>query len=180
MIGAALLLGLAGTADAQCLEWFVFDSVTASTTEQAVDGIGDVNGDGYDDIAIGASEAAISSSKGAVYVHSGKTGELLYRVTSRELSTYRLGLQVSRYADINDDGFDDFAVQSSSVTFVLSGFDGSVIWAMVLPTSLLETGTSPASLRTGRTLLGKQQFTPGRLDWKFIPGRATAPYMIIS
>ncbi len=159
------------SSQAQCPQWFVFDSVVASTSEQAVDGIGDVNNDGYDDIVIGASDVEINGMDGAVYVHSGQTGELLYRVSGSELSSYRLGLQVSRYADINNDGYDDFAVQSAANTHVLSGLDGSEIWEFPKGTAIDNAGDVDGD-GTADLIVGDRDYTCVTTGWVYYIGKA--------
>ena len=111
-------------AQAQCPESFVFDSVEVSD----IDGAGDVNNDGYDDILI--TSTASNDYLGAVYVHSGKTGLILY-IIDGNLSSYGngFGRTCGGVGDINNDGNDDFVVSvpSKDQTILFSGIDGSVL-----------------------------------------------------
>lgn len=82
----------------------------------SVSGAGDVDGDGYDDVIIGA--YGYSSERGAVYVYSGSTFGI--DVTSRTFLTAtggasndRFGESVSGAGDVNGDGFDDVVVGSA-------------------------------------------------------------------
>ncbi len=115
---------LVGGVSAQCPESYVFDSVEVSS----FDGAGDVNNDGYDDIIIGALTA--NNSQGAIYVHSGKTGLLLYIIPGNSsIYGYGLGRSVGGVGDINKDGYDDFVGTGhpNNGSFLFSGFDGSIL-----------------------------------------------------
>ncbi|MFN7143903.1 MAG: FG-GAP-like repeat-containing protein, partial [Myxococcota bacterium] len=79
----------------------------------AVDGLGDVNGDGYDDVAIGSPE--YSSDTGRVYVHhGGPTG--ISTTAARTLtgsgssSGQNFGKALAGAGDVNGDGYDDLVV----------------------------------------------------------------------
>jgi hypothetical protein len=77
----------------------------------SVSGAGDVNGDGYDDVIVGAPYALSS----AAYIHLGSSlgvegtaDAALFSPTSAIL----FGYAVSDAGDINDDGYDDVAVSA--------------------------------------------------------------------
>jgi len=81
----------------------------------AVSGAGDVNNDGYDDLLIGASQAAGTSSWGAgiAYIYSGLDGSLLYTFIG-EAEDDRFGMyHISGAGDVNNDGFADVIVGAS-------------------------------------------------------------------
>jgi hypothetical protein len=75
--------------------------------------LGDLNDDGYDDIAIGANAADLAgSSSGTVYVIYGPMDGLNNlddeaNYVNGENANDKLGQQVSRVGDVNDDGYDD-------------------------------------------------------------------------
>ena len=96
----------------------------------AVAFLGDINGDGFDDIAIGAYTANVGgkSDSGQVYVlfgsrrsfenmsdladlleENGGNGELGFVITGIEASD-ALGFSIAAAGDVNGDGFDDFLV----------------------------------------------------------------------
>ncbi len=75
---------------------------------------GDVNGDGYSDIIIGAAGAA--SLKGEVYIYFGGSpmDDIVDVTFSGETSGDSFGLTVALAGDVNGDGFDDVIVGSLS------------------------------------------------------------------
>ena len=90
-------------------------------------GAGDVNGDGYPDLIIGAytnSEAAVYAGK--AYVFSGKDGFLVRTMTDRLPSDY-FGVDALAVGDVNGDGLTDFLV--TGVNFDGTGLDHSYVIA---------------------------------------------------
>lgn len=91
---------------------------------------GDVNGDGFDDVATGAWQfAGAAPSGGKIYVFSGKTGETLRTITGN-VPGETLGFDSTGLGDVNGDGVPDLLVTSawsafngfrSGRVFVLSG-----------------------------------------------------------
>ncbi|MBK9388315.1 MAG: FG-GAP repeat protein [Planctomycetes bacterium] len=77
----------------------------------SVAGLGDLDGDGYDDVAAGAPEypdphAALPTNY--VRVWSGRTGSVLRTLTSTQAS--RFGYDIARAGDLDDDGVQDLLV----------------------------------------------------------------------
>ena len=77
-----------GSTIAQCPESISFDSLKTSFYG-GVAYAGDVNNDGYDDFLVGSTDAV--GNKGAVYIHSGRTGLILYALENGDYS-YGTGL----------------------------------------------------------------------------------------
>jgi len=88
--------------------------------EQAGDGfgigsadVGDVNGDGHDDLIVGAWQyAGAAPSGGKVYLYSGRDGTLLRSITGR-VPGETFGFDATGVGDIDGDGTIDFLLTSS-------------------------------------------------------------------
>lgn len=130
----------------------------------AVAGIGDVNGDGLDDFAVGANQYDVGGtlSAGAVYVffgagnlsgnkNLGTTASADFTVLGGEknLSGVQLGFSVSGAGDFNGDGFDDILIgvpaPSSGEAYVIFGS------ASLSGTRNLKTTGSPDFTVLGRS-----------------------------
>lgn len=96
---------------------------------------GDANGDGYDDILIGAGylDFGLQEDNGAAFVFSGLTGDTLF-VFRGAIPRVYFGLDVAWAGDVNNDGYDDILVGSpggapawTGQAFVFSGLDGDTL-----------------------------------------------------
>lgn len=102
----------------------------------AVDGVGDVNGDGVPDLLVGDwRDGTSAAGAGSVSVFSGADGSLLLRVYG-ERANDRLGTVVGRVGDIDGDGradllaatpWADAASLDVGLVRVYSGADGRVL-----------------------------------------------------
>jgi hypothetical protein len=105
---------------------------------RSVSGAGDVNGDGYADVIVGAywNEPDNKREAGSAYVYSGKDGSVLW--TFHGDSEYDwFGSSVSGAGDVNRDGYADVIVgaywndpdnkENAGSAYVYSGKDGSVL-----------------------------------------------------
>lgn len=99
-------------------------------------GAGDVNGDGFGDIIIGAfGNDEAGTDAGKVFVYSGKTQTLLYSITGSTPGE-RFGFSVAKLGDVNGDGRSDFAVGgwgangAAGRVRVYSGSTGNVLYTI--------------------------------------------------
>jgi hypothetical protein len=107
--------------------------------------VGDVNGDGKGDIAVGAfaEDVDTSADQGRAYVFSGATGSLLFTLDTPNPQAqpyFGLGLAVG---DVNGDGKAEVAVgapyedvdanEDQGRAYVFSGADGSLLFTLDIP-----------------------------------------------
>lgn len=89
-------------------------------------GIGDVNGDGHDDLILAAylhDDGAVNAGKG--YVYSGRDGGVMRTYTGTG-ENERLGFDALSLGDVNDDGLTDYLLTGVDVAYVVAGTDLSV------------------------------------------------------
>jgi tetratricopeptide (TPR) repeat protein len=90
--------------------------------------IGDVDGDGVNDIVTSAPTHTIDGSPaGRVYVYSGKSGKLVWTQTGS--SGGRLGIGIEAAGDVNADGIPDVIASAPGIgrAYIYSGKDGKVL-----------------------------------------------------
>ncbi len=140
---------------------FRLDGSNREAAGSSVSTAGDVNGDGFDDLIIGAGQA--DHYTGAAYVVFGKAGGLPAAVELSALdgaNGFRLAGAGggSSAGDVNGDGFDDLILGASNVAYVvfgkaagfapamdLSALDGSNGFRLVDPTLAPYSGFSASA-----------------------------------
>ncbi len=129
----------------------------------SLDGLGDVNGDGIPDLAIGSGSLAVGTGK--IRAYSGSNGLLLYTITQGPNNS--LGRSAKSVHDQNSDGVRDIAARvgllgaglMSSVIDLYSGVDGSLIRTLLTPIPPV----------FGQTQFGDNFFDVGDIDGDGLP-----------
>ncbi len=108
----------------------------------SVSGTGDVNGDGYPDVLVGA-ECGGPNFDGAAYIFNGQTGGCLDTLVPPEVQAPQcFGWSVSGAGDANNDGYADvivgapdgpFSPTSPGKAYIFSGHTGDCLDTLVSP-----------------------------------------------
>ncbi len=144
---AAAVLGLvAVAAGAQMDVLYVLESPGQVGGEFGccVSGAGDVNGDGYDDLLVGALRAnGGATDAGMAYVFSGNGGNLLYSLESPNPTPWGFfGGCVSGAGDLDGDGYDDVLIGAAGEeggaldagrAYAFGGHSGAVLYTLQSP-----------------------------------------------
>jgi len=108
-----------------CASWSVEGSQLAASLGASAAGAGDVNGDGYDDVVVGASYYDNGKEdEGRVFLYLGSAGGLAttaaWTAESNRVRAY-FGHSASSAGDVNGDGFSDVIIGAYGYTNVEAG-----------------------------------------------------------
>lgn len=110
-----------------------------------IDGLGDLDGDGHDDLAVGA-QLHGAQAAGRVTVYSGADGSVLWTRDGLQAGD-QLGAGVGAIGDVDGDGVGDVVAAASSAdnangrAYVFSGADGELIHELAPTAPLSSSGT---------------------------------------
>lgn len=130
---------LAFSEEIQCLpELVLYGNQVAASYARAVAGVGDVDGDGADDLIVGIAgyDSAVGDDAGKVIIYSGATGTLI-RAWLGETTESLFGHAVEGIGDVNGDDWPDVVVgapiydAASQIgkIYVFSGATGQLLWS---------------------------------------------------
>jgi hypothetical protein len=135
-IGACVSLALASTSNAQHVidQWH--GELTSDQFGKSLAMLGDVDGDGVCDVAVGSVHTA-GSNEGAVYLYSGASGTLIRRIDGVQNQEF-FGCALAPLNDVDGDGVPDLAIGAfgwfepggwdGGRVCVYSGATGSLVW----------------------------------------------------
>ena len=134
------LLAATGLSAAQSFEVYDHPGTTNDQAGFSVAGLGDVDGDGVEDYAVGSPLDAVAGNyRGQVVVYSGKTGGVIYSHDG-ESDGDRFGWSVAGLGDINGDGradyivgaplYDNTSIPNTGKVYVYSGKTGLAVYTL--------------------------------------------------
>jgi FG-GAP-like repeat len=97
---------------------FSMSGGTHSLLGWVVAGVGDVNGDGYDDVLV--TDPSYSNNRGIVYVISGQDHSILFSAMGENQGDY-FGQSASRFGDLDGDGLPDIIIGTRDFQSQVSG-----------------------------------------------------------
>jgi len=134
---------------------FKISGATFSYTGTSV-GFGDINGDGFSDMIVGAPGDAYGVTKGAAYVVFGKAGGFINKPTGQgnfkfsAADSINVGRSVSSAGDVNGDGINDLLVGATGSIFADNAGEAYVIFG--------KHGLNSINLAAGQSLSAAQGF----------------------
>lgn len=132
LIAAILLCVTPATAQPTLIQAFGPPHEEAYRFGEVVTGVPDTNGDGHDDVLIGASAERLNQSQeGRAYLVSGANGDVLHELAFPDNERGTFAVSVSGVPDTDGDGRGDLLVGARSggqlLAFLFSGASGAVL-----------------------------------------------------
>ena len=155
--------------------------------------VGDVNGDGVADLAVGARgidnyvplpcvipPCDATPEQGRAFVFSGATGALIRKLSPADTQFLAFGFAVTSLGDVSGDGVPDIAVGSPTRSnnkfgqvFAFSGANGSVLWIAKEPAQALASFGSSLTSVADLNGDGKRDVVVGAFFHDIDPGPGT-------
>jgi hypothetical protein len=115
---------------------------------------GDVDGDGFDDVVIGADQAStFNAGPGYVQIRSGQNGTLITELVGNSIGD-RFGHSVSGAGDVDADGFDDVIIGAFGDDPAGTGSGSAVVFSIRTGQTLYAFLGSAANEALGRSVSG--------------------------
>jgi hypothetical protein len=170
---ARVLLGPAGAAS-----WVFQGDATNDHFGGAVDGVGDIDKDGHDDLLVGAYQSEfITTVKGYARLYSGRTGQQLYATLRGEALGDAFGVTVCGVGDVTGDGWLDIAVGAQASD--ANGEDSGKVYvydALLRASNLGFGGPGSAQL----AMYGSALDDFGQMDLALSGAKPNAPSLLIA
>ncbi len=130
-VTVSLLIGASASAQEHTVLWSNSEAAANAGYGRSVVSIGDIDGDGSDDVAVAAPFLATAAGSGVIRLLSGSNGALISQITPPGTDAFGFGDRLAVAGDVDGDGAIDLITQSSPSS------PGHDIWILRLDGSLI-------------------------------------------